>query len=78
MKIVKSSLKQTSLTCPSSWVGRLSNKKEIEIHFRRGKLELRCKGEVLVEGERDQFDVSSFMDLDEALAILERAGVKSE
>jgi hypothetical protein len=78
MKIVKTSLKQTSLTCPSSWEGRLSNKKEIEIHFRRGRLELRCKGEVLVQTERDQFDVSSFMDLDEALAILEKEGVKSE
>lgn len=78
MKIVKSSLTQTSLTCPSSWEGRLSNKKEIEIHFRRGRLELRSKGKVLVEAERDQFDVSSFMDLDEALAILEKQGVKSE
>jgi hypothetical protein len=78
MKIVKASLTQTSFSCPSSWVGRLSNKKQIEIHFRQGRLELRCKGEVLVRGERDQFDISSFMDLDEALAILEREGVKSE
>ena len=78
MKIVKSSLQQTSVTCPSSWKGRLSNKKEIEIHFRQGRLELRCKGEVLVSGERDQFDVSSFMDINEALVILEKEGVKSE
>jgi hypothetical protein len=78
MKINKSSLTQTSFTCPSSWVGCLDSGKECEIHFRRGKLELRSEGKIIFEGERDQFDVSSFMDLEEALKIIEKGGIESE
>lgn len=78
MKIVKSSLKQTSFTCPSSWAGLSDDGNEIEIHFRRGRLELRVKGRIFAEGERDQFDISSFMELDDALLILRKLGVESE
>jgi hypothetical protein len=78
MKIVKSSLKQTSFTCPSSWTGLSDDGQEIEIHFRRGRLELRSDGGVIAEGDRDQFDISSFMELEEALQILEKQGVRSE
>lgn len=78
MKIVKSSLKQTSFTCPSAWSGLTDAGVELEIHFRLGKLVLRSGGRILAEGERGQFDVSSFMDLDEALEILCKQGVEVE
>lgn len=78
MKIVKSSLKQTSLTCPSAWTGLLDDGTEIQIHFRCGRLELRGNGRALAKGERDQFDVSSFMELDEALKILAKDGIESD
>lgn len=78
MKIIKSSLQQTSLTCPSSWSGVLDDGSEILIHFRCGRLELRQGKDVLAEGERDGFDVSSYMELEDALTILQKRGVESE
>jgi hypothetical protein len=78
MKIIKSSLKQTSFTCPSSWSGLSDDGSEIEIHFRLGRLELRSKSKVLAKGERDAFDVTSFMELEEALLILAKQGFESE
>lgn len=78
MKIVKSSLKQTSFACPSSWDGLLEDGSSIEIHFRCGRLELRDGKKVLARGDKDQFDISSFIELDHALAILAAEGVESE
>lgn len=78
MKIEKSSLKQTSFTCPSSWSGLLNDGSQIEIHFRCGRLELRGNKEILARGERDPFDVSSFMELEEALKILEKEGIENQ
>ncbi len=78
MKIIKSSLKQTSFSCPSAWAGQLEDGTQIEITFRTGRLQLKTGDKNLLRGERDQFDVSSYMELDEALAILAKGGVGSE
>lgn len=78
MKIVKSSLKQISLTCPSAWSGLSEEGQTIEISFRTGRLEFKLEGCVTARGERDQFDVSSYMELDEALALLRKEGIECE
>lgn len=78
MKIVKSSLKQTSFTCPSAWAGLSEDGTPVEISFRTGRLECKTAGKVVARGERDQFDISSYMELDEALSILRKEGIESE
>ena len=78
MKIVKSSLKQISFSCPSAWTGLSDDGKSIEIHFRCGRLEFKVENKVKARGERDEFDVSSYIELPEALAILLKEGVECE
>lgn len=78
MKLIKSSLEQTSLSCPSSWKGRLDDGSEIVISFRCGKLELKNGNKILAKGEKDQFDISSYIELQDALKILAKEGIESE
>jgi hypothetical protein len=78
MKIVRDSLKQTSVTCPSAWVGLTDDGSPLEISFRTGRLVLSLEGRVSLTTDRDQFDVSSYITLDEALSVLkEKEGVEA-
>lgn len=78
MKLIKSSLEQISLSCPSSWKGSLEDGTEVIITFRCGKLELKSGNRILIKGDKDQFDISSYIELQDALKILAKEGVESE
>lgn len=78
MKIVLDSLVQVSKTCPAVWTGTNTNGDSIEIYFRLGRLDLKVDGRVELTTERSEFDISSYIELPEALKLLEKAGVESE
>lgn len=78
MKIILESLVQTSRTCPATWTGKTVEGDPIEIHFRLGRLNLKVNDRVEITTERSEFDISSYIELPEALKLLEKAGVECE
>lgn len=77
MKIIRSSLKQTSLTCPSSWEGVLEDGRAFEIYFRLGRLDFKIAGRLQLQTEKDEFDITSYIELEEALKLLSKEGIEN-
>lgn len=77
MKIMRASLKQTSLTCPSSWEGVLEDGRSFEIYFRLGRLDFKIEGRSHIKTEKDEFDITSYIDLEDALKLLSKEGIEN-
>lgn len=78
MKILLTSLKETSRTCPSAWEGQTSDGVDVKISFRTGRLDVIMNGTTELRTGREPICVSSYILLPEVLELLKKEGVEFE
>ena len=76
-KIKFSLLKRTNLGCPSIWEYDLDDK-HIKLHFRIGRFTHFINNTKIYEIERDQFDISGYMEDEDLYKLLAKYNLLDE